>query len=276
MSCIHLINTDVGPIIHSFTLGDATDTVIATLKIFEAAVRGLNASGGGDFPEYAFSAMLEALKYSFFDEYGLLFTPMNYYSEMIVITDATSKLPELKSDVIQTALEQKVSINFILSNCDIYYSSESLSSFYEDVANETGGIIYEDEHTSWSILNFYDRLSAAGSVPGRKRRSSSNEVPVSVSRFVYRLLVSFLVGSHNGTSTVQITLPNGEVESADIEDNVMIYLKSNPLPGHYLFSAGVKVQDDLIKQDTTLDVSLLYLDNEFTVASPSPPPACKL
>ena len=96
---------------------------------------------------------------------------------------------------------------------------------------------------------------------------------MSVSRFVYRLSVSILVGPASGT--VQVTLPNGEVENAAIRKNVMIYLKSNPLPGHYLFSAGVSVQDVLIEQDTTIDVGLLYLDYKFTVSSPSPPPACK-
>ena len=239
--------------------------MVVILKIFEAAVRGLNASGGGDNPEYAFSAMLEALKYSFIDEYGELFTPMHYNSEMIVITDATSKLPELRSTVIQTAKEQGVRIHFILNTVS--------SSYYADVADETGGITYDESVTSWSILNFYNRLSAAGSVPGRKRRSSPNEVLVSVSRFVYRLSVSILAGPASGT--VQVTLPNGEVESAAIRENVMIYLKSNPLPGHYLFSAGVSVQDVLIEQDTTIDVGLLYLDNNFTVSSPSPLPACK-
>ena len=96
---------------------------------------------------------------------------------------------------------------------------------------------------------------------------------MSVSRFVYRLSVSILVGPASGT--VQITLPNGEVESANIEKNVMIYLKSNPLPGHYLFSAGVTVQGVLIERDTTTDVGLLYLDNDFTVSSPMPLLACR-
>ena len=241
--------------------------MVATLINFEAAIRGLHAHAGGDYPEYAFSAMLQALNYSFIDEYNEIFTPMHFNSEMIVLTDATSKLPELRSDVIQTAQEQNVTINFILSGA-------LLHSYYEDVANETGGIVYEDHPASWSILNFHSKHSETGSVLGRKKRSSLDEVFVSVSRFVYRLLVSILVGHPSGT--VKITLPNGEVESADIEANIMIYLKSDPLPGHYLFSAGVFVEDVLIEQDTTIDVGLLYLDNNFTVSSPSPPPACKL
>ena len=100
------IITDVGPITHTFTAGKA---VVVTLQKFEAAVRGLRASDGGDYPEYAFSAMLEALNYSFIDEYNETFTPMYYNSKMIVITDAISKLQELRSDVIHTAQEQNIS-----------------------------------------------------------------------------------------------------------------------------------------------------------------------
>ena len=267
-----MIATDVGPITHAFTISGEPNqypTVIANLTNFEAAVRGLDANGGGDRPEYAFSAMLEALNYSFIDQYGERFTPMLYSSEMVVITDAESLLPELRNNVTETAMKQDVHINFILNKI------ENLSSFYADIANETGGIIFEENVTSWSILNFYNQHSASRSVPGRKRRHlAPNLVFVSVSRFVYRLSVSILAGPASGT--VQVTLPNGKVESADIRENVMIYLKSNPLPGHYLFNASDSVQDVLIEQDTTIDVGLLYLDNEFTVSSSSPQPACKL
>ena len=237
-----------------------------TLEKFGSAVLNLAASGGGDLPEYAFSAMLEALSYSFIDEYGELFIPMHFNSEMIVITDAESKLPELRSTVIQKAKAQGININFIQNTVP--------GSYYTDVANETGGIIYEESVPSWSILNFYNRLSAAGSITERKRRDlSPHFVFVNVSLFVYRLSVSILVGPTSGT--VQITLPNGEVESAAIQENVMIYLKHNPLPGRYVFNASDSVENVLIKQDTTLDVGLLYLDKNFTMSSPSPLPACK-
>ena len=264
--------SDVGPITHAFTSGEdqVLDEVIDKLIEFEEAVRGLTAVGGGDYPEYAFSAMLEALKYSFIDEYNETFTPMHYNSEMIVITDAESKLGYLSSTVIQTANTQGVHINFILN------TSSVSGSYYANVAEETGGIIYGENVTSWSILNFYNKYSAASSVTGRKRRylPPSYYIYVSVSRFVYRLSVSILVEPPSGT--VQVTLPNGEVENADIEENVMIYLKSNPLPGRYFFNAGVSVQDVLIEQDTTIDVGLLYLDNNFTVSSPKPLVQCKL
>ena len=139
-------HADVGPITHAFTAGEVTDN-------FEAAVRGLTANGGGDYPEYAFSAMLEALEYSFIDEYGELFTPMHFNSEMIVITDATSLLPHLGNTVIETAKAQGVSIHFILNYVP--------GSYYADIADETGGIIYE-ESVSLYLTFMTDSLDQVG------------------------------------------------------------------------------------------------------------------
>lgn len=226
----------------------------------------LKAYGGGDYSEYAFSAMLEAFNYSFIDRHGLNFTPMYFNSEMIVITDATSKLPELRETVKSTAIAQGVSIHFILSQVD--------RSYYEDIANATGGIVYDDHHTTWSILQFESKHSDSAGPSGRKRRSASaNEISISVSRLVYSLRVSILAATSTGV--VSISLPDGSVESASIEDSVMFFWKSDPLPGQYLFTLGASVQDTTIQQDVNLDVNLFYLDSNSTISSANPPPACK-
>lgn len=254
----------VDPITFTYTKG----RVLIDLQEFEDAVNDLRAYDGGDHAEYAFSAMLAALDYSYYDSvYNETFTPMEYNSSMIVITDATSKVPELRGTVINRANEQEVSINFILSG------GSSLKSYYEDVANGTGGIIYQDAPTSWSIINFHNELTESESE--RKRRSAIDDFnSVSVSRFTYALQVSILASTSHGA--VSIILPDGSVESADIEDNVIIYLKNKPLPGQYFFSIDeALVEEFLVRQDISLDISLFYLDLNFTSASPTPLTACK-
>ena len=259
--------TDVHPITFTYANG----RVLLDLEKFEEAVNDLTAHGGGDHEEYAFSAMLAALDFVYDD--GLNFTPMSYNSEMIVITDATSKLPELRETVKNQAKDQEVSINFILSK----YPSD-LRSFYEDIANETGGIVYQDSHEAWSIVKFHNQLRSSSE---RKRRSAATDaISVNVSRFAYALQVFLLAGNSHGVDrVVNIALPDGSVESANIEDNVMIYLKYNPLPGNYLFDTDdTLVEDLLIQQDISLDISLFYLyylDSNFEFSSPTPLAACK-
>ena len=274
--CIILLvklSTDFGPITHAFTATEfrhLEGIKLAELQTFEAAVNALYAHSGGDYPEYAFSAMLAALNYSFIDEYGDEFIPMRYNSEMIVITDATSKLPDLRSTVIARAKAQGVSIHFIFGYVNSAFPHPRTQFTF--VADETGGVVYDDPHTSWSILQFYDLVTESG----RKKRSAASPAfaTVSVSRFVYAFRVSILTSS--SVYAINITLPDGSTETAIVEDDVMIYLKSNPIPGLYYFGiAGSSVVDILIHRDVSLDISLLYLDKNFTVSSLKPLAACK-
>lgn len=262
---------DVGPITHTFTFGgDALDDVITMeLKNFEEQVRNLRAYGGGDYPEYALAAMIAAMNYSFIDEYGEKFIPLDLHSELVVITDATSLQEELQSTVIRTAKEQGVSISFILSDHD--YSGFRSYEVYIDIATETGGVIYRDVQSTWSILRFYDELIY--SEERKKRSVPSGDLNVSVSMLTHFLRVSTLTLSLSGTAS--ITKPDGTRDTANITDSVMIYIETHPLPGTYLFSIGSTVDEHLIRQDTALDLSLFYLDRNFTYSSPKPLPGCE-
>ena len=237
-------------------------------------MENMRAYGGGDYPEYALSAMKEALEYSFIDEYGELFTPMHYSSEMIVITDATSKLPELEPTVIERAIMQGVSIHFILPDHD--HEGFRSYSIYPNIASTTGGTVYRGNQATWSILEFIIGLPEDASAGKRKRRLAlpTEELTVEVSRLTFSLKVSTLTrGLSSGTAT--ITAPDKTVVLATIEDGVMIYLKANPLPGVYMFNIGAVVDDYLVKKDVSLDVSLFYFDNNFTVSALTPLAACK-
>ena len=266
-----LSTADVGPITYAFTQGESAAATLNELQQFEQAVNNMIAYGGGDYPEYALSAMKEALEYSLIDEYGEMFPPMHYNSEMIVITDATSKLPELEPKVIERANIQGVSIYFILSD----HGGLTSYSIYPNIANETGGIVYRGNHAAWSIIEFIIGLPEDDSEEERKKRLAlPTELTVEVSRLTFSLKVSTLTrGLSSGTAT--ITAPDKTVELETIEDGVMIYLKANPLPGVYMFDIDTVVNDYLVEQDVSLDTSLFYFDNNFTVSALTPLAACK-
>lgn len=272
---IILCNADdhVGPISHVFTGGEYTETVISNLQSFEEAVKSLSANGGGDYPEYSLRAMLDALNYSFDDQYDEEpFQPMSHGSEMIVLTDATSKEEELERTVIEKAKEQEVSINFIRSNDN----REGFDSYsvYVNIARETNGVDYVDNSFAWSILQFHTKFMEKEEPERRKRSTIPGELTVTVSRLTYFLHVLTLSTSLN-SGTAHVTTPEGTVEDVDIEKSVMIYLKPNPTPGMYTFRIGAEIDHVLIDKDTSLDASIFYLDSNFTESSLKPLQECK-
>ena len=177
--------------------------------------------------------------------------------------------------MISKAQTQGVEINFILS----YSASPNLQVYYGDIATATGGTTYDAAHTAWSILQFYNARSGT-TVTGRKKRSALSDTgyyfTVSVSRLAYALKVSLQTIGLGAGQVVTITLPDGSTETATVQENVLIYLKSSPPPGEYLFNiAQTSVQNSLIQQDVTLDASVFYTDKNFTSASLNPLAACK-
>ena len=263
---VHIL--DVHPIIHAFTSGEDNEIVLRELENFEAEVRSLRASGGGDLAEYANRGMLEALDYTIIED-GWPFSPMQKDSQLIVITDAPSKEPELKNTIINKANEQGVSINFVLSRLN--------DQHYEDVARETCGVVYDDHHTTWDLVHQHFREKLCAQNQNRRKRSpppSSPTFSVDVSVFTYRLRVSTLTPSIR-EGVAHVTLPNKITENVPILDSVMLYLRSNPQAGSYAFSVGTVISEVIVDQDIGLVANMLFLNDNFTKASFHPPPACK-
>ena len=237
-------------------------------------MNNLRADGGHDHPEYALDAMLEALQYSFVDEYGDLFTPMSQNSKMVVITDATSKNQSLERTVIDTAIRQGVAIHFILGD----YSHPPLrdDTIYPNIAAQTGGTIHSDETTTWSIINFQWGLPSVGT-PGKRKRSS----PVGPSRLSFNVSVftgSIRLTAYTPTLTsgdATLTTPNG-TSNVLIQDSVLLYLNSDPPAGNYSLAISVPPEQVFVQQDTSLDASMFYMDSSFTRSDFTLPPACKL
>ena len=261
---------DVGPITFAFTSGPGSLTELQTLQAVVEALDIRNGVPNMDFPEYCFGGIVAALDYT-----NNGFQPMTHGSEIIVITDAESHQPELKPTVISKAQTQGVSINFILSD-DTY---PNIETYYGDIATATGGTTYDADQTAWSVLQFFNAHSSSPLMSRWKRSVLSDTgyyFTVTVSRLVYALKVSLLTSGLGAGHVVTITLPDGSTETSTVDENVMIYLKSSPLPGEYSFNiAQTSVQDSLVQQDVSLDASVFYTDKEFTSASLNPLAACK-
>ena len=229
---------------------------------FYEILNNLSACGGhSGYGEHSLSAMMEALDYTV---PANDFKPMDYGSTIVVLTDEGSEKEELEPDIIKKAKDQEVSISFIIPSFLNYYS------VYTRIADETGGIVsYEDHSTTWSLLNFIEKHNRT--YPGRHKRSTGT-LSVSVSRFTYDLMVSIWTMSSN---IIRITLPDNTTEIANVEDSVMIYSKSYPRAGDFVFHVSV-IQGVSVQQEMALDVNLFFMDRQSTVSSIAPPPACML
>lgn len=140
------------------------------------------------------------------------------------------------------------------------------------LARETGGIVYRGHESTWSILSFYDELIDPGK--RKKRALPSGDLTVRVSIFTHFLRVSTLTRKLS-SGRARITKPDGTSDTANITSNVMIYNENHPLPGTYVFYIGSIVDEHLIRQDTTLDLSLFYFNSNFTYSSLKPLPGCE-
>ena len=119
------LDTGVGNITYTFS------TDAEQLHKFFESVEVIQASGGGDGPEYALYAMLEALKLKD-GRYPLMVDG----SQIMVLTDAPTKQPELEPGVIKIATEQRVCIHFFTSG-----GGTLADGIFERIANQTHGNI---------------------------------------------------------------------------------------------------------------------------------------
>ena len=268
----HII-AGVGPVTHVLF---KSETEVQDLITFKERLGSLYAHGGGDHEEYALSAMMKALEYSFIDDFGDVFTPMHKKSAMVVLTDAGSKLEGLEHRVIFKAIDQGVSISFMTPG---YLSTYSV---YSNISRRTGGVhVIANNPRSWNLTNFITEFSKEPpKMKCHSKRSISSisssleTFSVNVSRFTYSLKVSVLSRSIR-SGTIRITLPDMTTETTLIEDHVMTYLKTDPPAGRYGFGIRERGNEVSVQQQVALDVSFLYMNSMSTIASVAPPPACE-
>lgn len=273
----------MGPIL------SANAVFLDELEAFYNAVNALTANGGGDTPEYALDGMLQGLTYQeeFTDPAGNVFKfdIMSPGSQMIVITDAPSKRPEIKDMVIQNAVLREVCIHFFLSGNPVS------DGVYPDVATGTSGTLISN-FADWQLAQFvaeYSNNPCTYSTGSRSKRQVVSPTPGSsechtfeVSTLAINLKLSALVNVASFMPvTLTITRPNGTttIRNLDIIEltGFDVYTEGLPPPGRWSIctSAGTFAAVTVTVQNA-LDLTFRYKNDGSSEILDSPPPACKL
>jgi hypothetical protein len=264
------------------------------LEAFYKAVNALSTDGGGDTPEYALDAMLQGLTYQeeFTDPDGNVFNfdIMSPGSQMIVMTDAPSKRPEIMDMVIQNAVLREVCIHFFLSRNPVS------DGVYPDVATGTSGTLISN-FVDWQLAQFVAEYSNnpctySTGVRGKRQavppptpsRSRCRSFEVSTLAINLKLSTRVSLAGINISMPVTLTIehPNGTVILRDITPNEFettvfeVYTEGLPPPGRWAIctSAGRFFVVSVTVQNS-LDLTVRYKSDSTGDISDSPPTACK-
>ena len=191
-------------------------------------------------------------------------------SQMMVLTDAPSKQPELESGVIKIATEQGICIHLFVNHA--YSALED--GIFERIANATHGNIFSDLR-HWEIANFvaaYRKNRCKFLEDLRYKRSLPSSCKVfTVSRLAVVLRLS--IDSPTG-SLLTITRPDGTQFSITTGDNdLALFNEINPSYGSWNVCSSdsfIEVNDFSTFQ---IDTTVLYYGSRNI--SSIVPPACK-
>ena len=181
--------------------------------------------------------------------------------------------------MIRRARQQGVAIYFILSD------DSRLRDYttYYNISAQTGGRIHLNHHSRWSVINFQLGINLS-ETSGRKRRSSPVfELDFNVSLFSTSLAVSTystgeddILGVYTSERGMMSERGMTSLASLTAIDYVGLYVTRAPTAGNYTVTTTTELEEVVIRQDISMDVSIVYMDTAATNFSFNPPPACKL
>ena len=208
--------------------------------------------------------MLQGLRFKDSDSFEL----MTAGSQMIVLTDAPSKQPELVNNVIDDAVLRRVCIHIFATND---YALED--GFYRQITEGTHGIL----HTQWSVTSFAQAHSEKQCRYLRKKRAVITSESSQCKVFVVSRLATLLKLSIQATfgTTVKLSRPNHISSTISVirSDGLALFSEKHPVSGEWraCTTAGtIQVNDAVIY---VMDTTVVYLSNGSI--STAPPPACK-
>jgi hypothetical protein len=226
------------------------------LNSFITAVQDLRASGGGDFPEFALDGMLQGLQVTQLIN-NVATDLMIAGSQMIVLTDALSKRPEIADTVIAEANMRGVCIHHFIA--PVSGSIRALSDgIYERIAAETSGLLLPD-YSNFQLASLIadTAVTPCGfiDVPSTSTSSSSVEM-FDISTFTSLLQLS--IGAANG-ATVTITRPDSSSATVVANQGFAVFSEGNPRAGTWSVSVSFGVVQLSLIQRTVIDITLLYV-----------------
>lgn len=194
-------------------------------------------------------------------------------SQMIVLTDATSKRTEITGTVISEATTRGVCIHFFASS-----SSATGDGIYPRVARETSGTLIQN-FANWQLASF---ISASASSPCRYTSASTTRrrrsTPSSQDMFdvsVFTFLIQLSIRASSG-ATLSITRPDGTVATVVASANFAVFSEGTPQPGRWSVRANFGTIDLSVTQETAIDTTILYTVEGSTDTALTPPQACML
>ena len=235
--------------------------------------------------------MLQGLKYQeeFTDPDGNMFKfdIMSPGSQMIVITDAMSKRPEIKDMVIQNAVLREVCIHFFLSGNPVG------DGVYPDVATGTSGTLISN-FAGWQLAQFVAEYSSNPCIYSTNSRGKRQVSPsetcqtFDVSTLAVNLKLTTTINAPGIPSSMAITLtitrPNGTTILRNVGPSDLgltrfdVFTEGLPPPGRWSIctNAGTFEAVSAIVQNS-LDLILRYKsEGSGDITDLHSPPACKL
>ena len=245
--------------------------MVGDLIAFRNAIQALNATGGGDKPEYALYAMIKVLEAMAVDEGGHGYPLMTAGSQMVVITDAPSKQTELTEDVIRLANVAGVYIHLFLSE-------STVSDEYVQIDSQTSGNLISP-FRNWDLARFVETYEANPYIHSERRRKrlapphSANCTTFQVSKLAVQLKLSM---NANTGSIVNITQPNGGLSTVKVESgNFAVFSEPLPKSGDWLVCVNSGRLELSTTEVTSLDICFFYLKEGSSDVSSTLPQACE-
>lgn len=193
-------------------------------------------------------------------------------SQMIVLTDAPSKQPELVDNVINDAITRGVCIHVFAT--EDYALNDRI---YERITDETHGIL----HTQWDILQFAEAYSRDNCHYLEHELKKRQIRSIRVSRnycemFIVSKLAALLKLTIKGTSgtTTTLTFPNSTEHTLYFGTNNFVFFNQiYPDKGEWK-ACTTDVNIEMLYDITyAMDTTVLYFTNKSL--STLAPPSCK-
>ena len=212
--------------------------------------------------------MIEALRAA--DDEG--FPLMINGSQMLVLTDAPSKQPELKDNVTCHALQEGICIHFFVNHPD--YSLRD--GIYQEIASKTHGTVISS-FTQRDIANFFAKFEENEGCyfPAESRKPRSVALSscknTTVSRLAANLRLSIRAPTGNGLMIIQ---PNGTIHELIVSHNDLAFF-NHTNPGHGSWSVcstgGYSIEVTFVIT-YRIDTTVFCWNSNITSVTP---PACK-
>ena len=258
----------------TFSMTDSSITVRGVNDLL-TDINALDASGGGDCPEYGMTAILQAI--DLIDGINSNKVQNEGRHNIIVLTDASAKDDSLYQVIANATAQNKphVTVHF-------FYSGQGCHDgfgHYEDVKKATGGYSVKQinaanfEQFAEFIVGYHDSGNDSSK---RRKRSSLN----SCQNFqISRLVSQFSCLIETSSSSITITKPDNSTHNiATFSNSFGVYKDANPQPGNWRACVSSGTLQLSLTSSVSLELDVDYLKkNKYGDLLPTNqlPYACK-